>query len=101
MRFKITFELPIDVGNALEKDPKGGELLGKWLEQLKPEAGYMSCGGRRRGIIITNADSEEELAMKLLPFWHTFKTYVEVEPVLTLEEFGATFSKLSKIAKHL
>ncbi len=38
MRFKITFDIPIDVGNALEKDPKGGELIGKWLEQLKPEA---------------------------------------------------------------
>ncbi len=101
MRFKITFELPIDVGNALEKDPKGGELLGKWLEQLKPEAGYMSCGGRRRGIIITNADSEEELAMKLLPFWHTFKTYVEVEPVLTLEEFGAFLSKVSEVVTDL
>jgi len=39
--------------------------------------------------------------MKLLPFWHTFKTYPEVEPVLTLEEFGATFSKISKLVKDL
>jgi hypothetical protein len=101
MRFKITFELPVDVGNALEKDPKAGELMAKWLEQLKPEAGYMSCGGRRRGIIITNADSEEELATQFLPIWHNFETYVEVEPVLTLEEFGATFAKLSQIAKDL
>jgi len=101
MRFKITFELPIDVGNAFEKDPKAGEVIAKWLEQLKPEAGYMSCGGRRRGTIIMNANSEEELSMKLLPFWHTFKTYVEVEPVLTLEEFGAFLSKVSEVVTDL
>ena len=101
MRFKIVFDIPLESGNALEKDPKAGELIAKWLQQLKPEAGYFSCGGTRRGTIITNADSEEELATQLLPFWHTFKTYVEVEPVLTIEEFGATFSKINKIVKDL
>ena len=40
MRFEIVFEVPVEPGNALQKDPKFGELIARFIEQLKPEAGY-------------------------------------------------------------
>lgn len=100
MRFAIVFELPVEVGNALEKDPKFGELITRFMEQLKPEAGYFSSS-RRWGILIVKAESHEELTKLVLPIWHTFKTYPQVEPVATLEEFKTAFPKWQQLLKDL
>ncbi|NIM45494.1 MAG: hypothetical protein GTN80_07605 [Nitrososphaeria archaeon] len=100
MRFVIQFELPVEVGNAFEKDPKFLEILAQWLEQLKPEAAYFSSS-RRYVIVISEAESHEELSKLLVPIWHTFKVYPQVEPVITAEEAKAVFPKLAEIIKNL
>ncbi len=93
-------EVPIEVGNALEKDPKFGELINRLFEELKPEQVYFGTT-KRWVIIITNAESQEELTKYILPIWHTFKTYPIVEPVGNLEEMKATLSKLGEFMKNL
>lgn len=100
MRFAIVFEVPVEVGNAFEKDPKAGEFFARLLEQLKPEAGYFGSS-RRWVILITKAESHEELTKQLLPIWHTFKIYPQVEPVTSVEEFKAILQKLSELTKGL
>jgi len=99
VRFAIVFEVPVETGNAFEKDPKAGEFFAQFLEQLKPEAGYFSS--RRSVILITKAESEEELTKQLLPIWHIFKTYPQVDPVSSLEEFKTIIPKLSELVKNL
>lgn len=100
MRYAITFEPPVEVGNAFEKDPKAGELLARLLEPAKPEAVYFSCS-RRFVIVIANAESHEELARLIIPIWHTMKVYPQVEPILNLEEFQAAFPKYQQLVKDL
>lgn len=100
MRFAIVFEIPVEIGNAFEKDPKAGEFFVKFLKQLKPEAGYFSSL-RRSGILITKAESEEELVQQLVPIWHIFKTYPQVDLVSSLDEFITTIPKLKELLKDL
>jgi len=100
VRFAVVVELPVEVGNAFEKDPKAEELLTQFLEQAKPEAGYFGSA-RRLLILIVNAESHEELSGILVPLWHLFKTYPQVEPVVTIEEFKAGFPKWKQMLKDL
>jgi len=100
MRFAIQFEVPIEVGNAFERDPKATELLAKLMEPMKPEAAYL-CSTRRYGIIIVNADSQEELNKMIFPLWHSFKTYPQVDPVFTLEEIPEIYKQLGELVKTL
>lgn len=100
MKFAVMVELPVEVGNAFEKDPKAEELLTQLLEQTKPEAGYFGSA-RRLLILIVNAESHEDLAGKLVPIWHAFKTYPQVEPVVTIEEFKAGLPKWKQMLKEL
>lgn len=100
MRFAIQFDVPIDVGNAFEKDPRAGEILAKIFEPIKPEAAYF-CTTRRYGIIIVNAESQDELSKIVFPIWHNFKTYPQVDPVINLEEFPETFKQRSELLKTL
>jgi hypothetical protein len=100
MRFAIQFEVPVEVGNAFEKDPKALELLAKFMEPMKPEAGYF-CSTRRYGIMIVNADSQEELNKMIFPIWHNFKVYPQVDPVFTLEEIPGFYQKLPELVNAL
>jgi len=100
VRFAIQFDVPIDVGNAFEKDPKAAELLAKVMEPMKPEAAYF-CSTRRYGIVIVNADSQEELTKMIFPIWHVFKTYPQVDPVMGLEELPERLRQMSELAKNI
>ena len=100
MKFAILFEVPVEVGNVLEKDPKAFEGFAKLLEQLKPEAAYFGAT-RRLLILITHAESHEDLAKLLVPFWHTFKTYPQVEPVASLDEYTSYLLRMSEFLKGL
>ena len=100
MRFAVMCEVPVDVGNAFEKDPRGIEKFAQYLEQLKPEAAYFGSS-KRIMILIIKADSEEELTKQIFPIWHILKTYPQVEPVTTIEEFKAISTKMSEFVKGL
>jgi len=90
------FDVPVEAGNAFEKDPKAAGFFARLLEELKPEAGYFSSS-RRWVILITKAESHEELTKQLLPIGHIFKAYPRVEPVNSLEEFNVMLPKLEKL----
>lgn len=100
MRFAIQFEIPVDVGNALEKDPKAAELIAGLFETMKPEAAYF-CSTRRYGIIFVNADSQDELSKIVFPIWHNFKTYPQVDPVRNIEEFPEALKQLGELTKNI
>lgn len=100
MRFAVICEVPVEVGNAFEKDPKAGESFAQYLEQLKPETAYFGST-RRLMIFITKAESQEELTKQILPLWHIFKAYPKIEPVSNLEEFKAVLPKIGEMVKGL
>lgn len=100
MRFAVTFEPPVEAGNAFEKDPKAAELMFRLAEDAKPEAIYASSS-RRFMIIVVNAESHKELLKLLAPIWHTLKVYPQVDVVMNMEEFKAAFQKIGETVKGL
>ena len=96
MRYAITFEVPVEVGNAFEKDPKAAEYFFKLLEETKLEAAYTSSS-RRFMILIVNAESHEELSKLLVPFWHTLKVYPKIDTVMNMEEWKAAFQTVGEL----
>jgi len=100
VRFAITFEVPVEAGNAFEKNPKAAERIFQLLEQAKPEAIYAGVT-RRFMILVVKAESHEELMKLMTPIWHTMKVYPQVDIVMKVEEFKAAFQSASELLKGL
>jgi hypothetical protein len=100
MKFIAYCEVPVEVGNAFEKDPEAQAKLVKYIEQLKPEAVYFGAS-RRFIVLVVNAENSLELSKMALPIWRLLKTYPKVEAVNTMDDFGAFMSDLGELVKDL
>ena len=96
MKYIVQFDVPPEVGEAIEKEPqKMGEWIGKW-QALNP-IGFYGSIIRRRGTIIVDVPNEDAMFEAIYATWITTKNYPEVWPVIDLgnpEEMQATFRRV-------
>ncbi len=96
MKFLIEFNPPAEVKNAFEKDPDLQKKLGEAMERMKPLSAWFTL---RRGFIVVETDSTEELAKMVAPFQQIFKVDPKISPAFSLEEFPKLVATLGEEAK--
>ena|SRR6266496_3001436 len=101
MRMLLTVEFPHEPFNSLVKSGKAGQLLGKILDAIKPEAAYFTeQDGMRGGIFVVNLQNAADVPTFAEPFFLQFQANCRFRIVMSpedlrkagLEELGKKWS---------
>ena len=70
MKMLLTVEFPLEPFNSLVRSGKAGEILGRILEAIKPEAAYFTeQDGTRGGIFVINVQAPSDVPSFSEPFF--------------------------------
>ena len=87
MRMLVKFQMPIEPFNSMVRDGTVGEVLGRILDDLKPEAVYFTGeDGYRGGTMVINMKDTSEIPRYAEPFFLNFKAKVEFIPCMLPED---------------
>jgi len=87
MRFVMQVTLPVGKFNKAALDGTAGAMLGRILEETKPEAAYFTArDGKRGGIFIVNLKDPSEMPKYAEPWFLNFDATVEFLPAMTPED---------------
>ncbi|MEJ2700226.1 MAG: hypothetical protein P8Z70_11285 [Desulfuromonadales bacterium] len=87
MRMLLTVEFPHEPFNTLVRNGKVGQVTGRILEEIKPEAAYFTeQDGTRCGIFVINAESPSDIPKFAEPFFLHFEANCKFRIVMSPEE---------------
>ena len=97
----LTVEFPHEPFNSLVRSGKAGQVLGRILDAIKPEAAYLTeQEGMRGGIFVINLNSPSDVPAFSEPFFLNFHANCKFRIVMSpedlkkagLEELGKKWS---------
>lgn len=97
MKMLLTVEIPHEPFNTLVRGGKAGEVIGRILEAIKPEAVYFTeQDGLRCGIFVVNVQNPSDVPAFAEPFFLNFQANCKFRVVMSaqnlqdsgLEELG-------------
>lgn len=97
MKMLLTVEFPHEPFNALVRAGKAGEIIGRILESIKPEAAYFTeQDGMRGGLFLINVQNSSDVPAFAEPFFLNFQANCKFRVVMSpqdlqkagLEELG-------------
>ncbi len=95
MRMLMKIQIPVDAGNAAATDGTLPKMIGKAMEQLKPEAAYFfPDGGKRTAIMVFDMADPSQIPPVAEPFFQGAQASVELTPVMTIEDLQAGLGRL-------
>ena len=87
MKMLLTVEIPHEPFNTLVRSGTAGEIIGRILETIKPEAVYFTeIDGVRTGILIVNLESASQIPAFAEPFFLNFNAECRFRPVMSPED---------------
>ena len=98
MRMLMNVRIPHEPFNTLVKKGTAGEIIGKILDDLKPESIYFTeQGGTRGAIAIIDVDDPSQFPSFSEPFFLNFNADCEFRLVMSPEDVGkANLDELGK-----
>jgi hypothetical protein len=98
MKMLLRATLPHEPFNALIKKGTIEKVLGKIMDDIKPEAAYFSLeGGKRSALIVVNVNKPGDYVKYAEPFFLQFNADIKYEIAMTPDELRA--SGLEEIGK--
>ena len=89
MRMMLTAQFPHEPFNTLVKENKAGAIIGKILEELKPEAAYfMEQHGERCAVLIIDVTDASRIPSFAEPFFLNFNADTRFRPVMSPADLG-------------
>jgi hypothetical protein len=101
MRMLLTVEFPHEPFNSLVRSGKTGQVLGRILDAIKPEAAYFTeQDGMRAGIFVIDVKNPSDVPAFAEPFFLNFHANCKFRVVMSpedlkkagLEELGKKWS---------
>jgi hypothetical protein len=85
----IHVEMPHEPFNSLVREGKAGAILGRILEDLKPEAAYFTeFDGKRGAVLIVNLQDPSQAPSFAEPFFLNFNADCRFRVAMTAEDLG-------------
>jgi hypothetical protein len=86
MKMLLTVEIPHEPFNSLVRGGKVGEIIGRILETIKPEAAYFTeQDGTRCGIFLINIQDSSDVPAFAEPFFLKFNANCKFRIVMSPE----------------
>jgi hypothetical protein len=99
MRFLVKISIPVEVGNAAAKKD-GFKVIGKILEQQKPEAAYfVTEHGKRTAILIVDLKDASEIPGFAEPWFLALNASIEAVPAMVAEDLKKAAPAIEKAVK--
>ena len=90
MKMLLRVVMPHEPFNSLVKKGTVGKILGKMLEELKPEAAYFSLeDGKRSATIVININKPGDYVKYAEPFFLQFNADIKYDILMTPDELKA------------
>ena len=90
MKMLLTVEFPLEPFNSLVRSGKVGEIIGRILESIKPEAAYFGeQDGKRGGIFIIDVQNPSEITFFAEPFFLNFEASCKFRVLMSPEDLQA------------
>jgi len=87
MKMLLTVEIPHEPFNSLVRSGKAGDILGRILDAIKPEAVYFTeQDGMRCGIYVINVDNPSDVPAFAEPFFLNFHANCKFRIVMSPED---------------
>ena len=87
MRFMLTVRIPPEEGNAAMKDGRFMPAFQSILEELRPEAAYLTpIEGARGGYLVVNIDDPSQMPAIFEPLFLGLGATVQIHPVFTPDD---------------
>ena len=100
MRFMISCRVPTEKANALMKEGRFFQTFQSVMEELQPEAAYLTdVDGARGGYFIVNMDDASELPAKAEPLFHAMGATIQVHLVMTPEDLQKATAAVEQAAQ--
>ncbi len=97
MRTMLRVSFPVEQSNKAIKDGSLPKLMGKMMEQLKPEAAYFFPDkGRRSALFVFDLKDTSHLPVIVEPFFEALHAEVKVTPVMNADDLKAGLEKVMK-----
>ena len=98
MRFLVKATIPVEMGNALVRDPNMGKRMEDILGDLKPEAVYfVEDDGQRTMYLVVHIDDASQLATIAEPLWLSLKADVKVMPAMVQADLEKAMASLQNL----
>ncbi|QKW22782.1 hypothetical protein HUT16_30125 [Kitasatospora sp. NA04385] len=95
MRTLIVAEIDTDKSNDLITSGRMTEMMGRMMEQLRPEAAYFyPLNGHRGFTLVVDVDQESALVGTMEPLWMQLGAKVTVTPCMSADELRSGIEKL-------
>ena len=89
MRMLLSFELPPEPFNTLVREGRVGQIIGRILEEVKPEAAYFTeHDGKRGGIFVIEVDNPSDVPRFAEPLFLSFNAECKLRIAMTPEDMG-------------
>ena len=85
MRYVVHVEVPVELGNRMEKEGDPFQKLAPLLERFKPQAVYLGMA-KRELFLVVNLDQPFDLGELTVSIAQMMGVYPTVHPVLALED---------------
>ncbi len=87
MKMLLTVEMPHEPFNSLVRSGKVGEIIGRILEAIKPEAAYFTeQDGTRGAILVINVQKPSDVPTFAEPFFLTFQAKCKFRILMSPED---------------
>ena len=87
MRMLIRASFPNEPFNTLVRKGTAGEIMGKIMSAIKPEAVYFTeIDGQRTAILIVNLENASQIPAIAEPFFLNFNAECRFRPVMSQED---------------
>ena len=89
MRMLLTVTFPHEPFNTLVRQKKAGAIIGRILEELKPEAAYFTeDDGHRAAMLVVDVADPSRVPAFAEPFYLSFNAECRFQVVMSPEDLG-------------
>jgi len=97
MRTMMRIHLPVEQSNNAVKDGSLPKLMGKMIDQLKPEAAYFfPDDGLRSALFVFDLKDPSQIPAVAEPFFEILHAEVTLTPVMNADDLKAGLEKVMK-----
>ena len=98
MKMLLTVDFPLEPFNSLIRSGKVGEMIGKILETIKPEASYFTeQDGKRGALFVVNVNKSSDVPFFAEPFFLNFQASCKFRILMSPEDLqNAGLEQLGK-----
>jgi len=87
MRMLMSITIPHEPFNTAVRNGTAGQIIGKILDSVKPEAAYFTeLGGQRAGILVVNVNTPSDIPVLAEPWFLNFEADCEFRIAMTPED---------------